>query len=865
MNESDIKKELEGQKPAYLIYLDDEPDLFEPIELLAQDCGLVPLLTTDPHQALEWVKKHQSDIAVIISDLKMPVMNGFEFRMQSKGIAPEVPFAILSAHIDTETALKGVESKIFAFIPKPAKQSKIIEIIAAEVVARIRAIKEDRELRAGFVSEAEVLISDSEDLLLTIEQDPQNDEALNRFFGVVHTIKGASSFFEPKTLHKFAHKYEDVLKKVQRREIEFSEQVMSVLFQGFDILKELFQEFTQGEYQQRDFESLVAMLELGKAVKAVASSEVVQKKSPQKEAAPPSIRNEDVKVGVALLNEFMQLSGEVTVIRNMLNKCVRSIDRKYSGDRDVAMLGELLDELHKINGNIQNKISEIRKVPLKTVLKPLPRAVRDVSKQLGKQVDLELIGEELRVDTSIAEVLNNSLLHIIKNSLDHGLEKPEERKSAQKPEKGKIRVRSQVKEEQVWIEIEDDGRGLNLDAIKNKLLKNGSHTEAQISKMTASELHAMIFSSGFSTAAQVTDVSGRGVGMSMVKDSVDALRGEIQIESNPGKGACFRLILPVPKSVLIASCLSVRVGKLQFGLVQEDLIRVIQFAGGVNEMIRELEGCRNLLFEDKLIPLIDIGRILGLEATTRQEDQAWYGVVLKSTQDGRSVALEVDQILDTEDTVIKTIHDTLNADALYKGATFLDDGTLGLILSTTGILDFIGSKRLASAGMNAVEKIKAPEPQKGALVFTLALDGRYALPLEEVQRIEIVDAKAVRHSGKTAVVPYRGTLLEILDLGKVFRKPTEIGEENFPAIVVLQGSKWVGLRVSQILDMVSYSEMNTDLADEHLGIEGHLLNQERTITMLSSEKVLGILRLVKDATQEETDSDVEQDDLDLTA
>ena len=850
MTMTELKKELDGQKPIYILYLDDERDLLDTVEIFAQDMGLVPLLTSDPEEAIAWVKRHRGDLAMIISDLKMPVMDGFAFRSTIAAFAPEIPFAILSAHVTTEIALKGIEHKIFAFIPKPANTARLLEIVGQEAMTRIKNMKEDRELRAGFISEAEVLISDSEDLLLSIEQDPSNEEALNRFFGVVHTIKGASSFFEPKTLHKFAHRYEDVLKKLQRKEVPFSESVVKVLFQGFDILKELFQEFSTGEFQPRDFEVLVSMLDLhmsgNQAVAATATVETKTGSTSQMTPAKTAVahkQNEDVKVGVNLLNEFMQLSGEVTVIRNMLNKCVRSIDRKYSGDRDVAMLGELLDELHKINGNIQTKISEIRKVPLKTVLKPLPRAVRDVSKQLGKQVELELVGEDLRVDTSIAEVLNNSLLHIVKNSLDHGLENTNERIAAHKPENGKIRIRAQIKEERVFIEIEDDGKGLNVDAIKNKLIKNGSHSEAQVEKMSSAELHAMIFSSGFSTAAQVTDVSGRGVGMSMVKDSVDSLRGEIQIETHPGKGTCFRLVLPVPKSVLIASCLSVKIGLMQFGLVQDDILRVLQFSNSQGkEFIRELEGSRSILFEDRLVPLIDISKILGVE-NKRQSEHDWCIVILQSTQDGRSIALEVDQILDTEDTVIKNIQPALNASSMYKGATFLDDGTLGLILSTTGILNYVGINRVTQERVNQAEVAKALAQQHSALVFTLALNGRYALPLSDVQRIEMISASAVRHSGKTEVVPYYDTLLEIADLGKIFKKPTLIQTATFPVIVVKNGKRLVGFRVSEILDMVSFSEVQIELADHSLAIEGHVTHQDQTVTMLSSEKAFELLAI----------------------
>ena len=193
--------------------------------------------------------------------------------------------------------------------------------------------------------------------------------------------------------------------------------------------------------------------------------------------------------------------------------------------------------------------------------------------------------------------------------------------------------------------------------------------------------------------------------------------------------------------------------------------------------------------------------------------------------------------------MIKNIQPALNASSMYKGATFLDDGTLGLILSTTGILNYVGINRVTQERVNQAEVAKALAQQHSALVFTLALNGRYALPLSDVQRIEMISASAVRHSGKTEVVPYYDTLLEIADLGKIFKKPTLIQTATFPVIVVKNGKRLVGFRVSEILDMVSFSEVQIELSDHSLAIEGHVTHQDQTVTMLSSEKAFELLAI----------------------
>ena len=864
LNAENLKTELRDQKEFFVLYLDDEPDLLDSIGAVVQELGFTPLLTTDPSEALLWIQERRGDLALVISDLRMPGLDGFAFREAVSKIAPEIPFAILSAHIDTETALRGVDLKICGFISKPINEVKFLELACREGLTRVRSIKEDRELRAGFISESEGLLLDGESILLAIDESPKDTDSINRFFGIVHTLKGASSFFEPKTFHRMAHRYEDLLKKLQRAEIEYSPEFSEVLFRGFDLLKELFGEFNSGIYKPRDLDALLASIDIGGGAAQGAGPQANTHAADVKDAGHPPAgapgkaaarSNEDVKVSVVLLDEFMQLSGEVTVIRNMLNKCVRAIERQYSGDRDVAMVAELLNELHKINGGVQNKISEIRKVSVKSVIKAIPRAVRDVSKLIGKHVELEITGDDLRVDTAIAEVLNNSLLHIVKNSMDHGLETPEKRKKAGKAEKGHVFLRFSTSDDKVVVEIEDDGQGINVEAIKSKLVKNGTHTVEQANALPNPEIYAMIFASGFSTAAQVTDISGRGVGMSMVKDSVDAMGGEIQIESNPGVGAKFRLVLPVPKSVLIASCLSVRSGGQQVGLIQDDILRVLQFdEAQVKDLIRELSGDTNaLIFEGELIPLARLRDLMGVPTSEggKKTNLVRRVVVMHSAQDGRRVAIEVDEVLDVEDTVIKGIHPALNPQAIYRGITFLDDGTLGLIVSTTGVLDALKLTRAAGQHKKdaaTTDATNAVESTLGntALLISLAVSGHYALRLGDIHRIEEIQGASIRQSGIASVIPYRGGVLEIRDLGRVFETSDRAEESDlagavFPIVVVRRGERLLGLRVKAVMDTVPFTEVQEELSDPAHAIEGHFFSQDRTITLLSLEQVIARL------------------------
>ena len=875
---TEIHKKFENNGDYFLLHVDDEEELRDIFCSLMNDMGIKSISVANNIEALKILKEKSHKIVLIASDIKMPDSDGFELREQVLKLYPEIPFCIASAYVDREMALKGVDLKIAAFLSKPYDPNTLSEVLVKEALPRLKILKDNRELKLSFVADSESLIEEAEEVLLRLEQNSSDIESLNRFYGIMHTLKGAWAFFEPKDLHRFTHHYEDILKKLQRSEIYFSKVVYQVLFRGFDTIKELFSEFKNDKRVERNFDNLIQVLDLGQNSETNLSSqdsklnEITAESSIKDHAPTKAYGTEDIKVSVKLLDEFIQLSGEVTVIRNMLNKCVGSIERRYAGDRDVAMLTGLLSELHKINSGVQNKMTEIRMVPLKSIVRVLPRAVRDVAKSLNKKVELHIEGEELRVDTSIAEVLNNSLLHIIKNSVDHGLETPEERATHGKPEVGKIHVHASTRDEKVMVKISDDGKGINIDAIKAKLIKNATYTKAQVDSMSNSDLYLMIFSSGFSTAQQVTEISGRGVGMSMVKDCVDAVGGKIIIESVPGKGATFFLELPVPKSVLIASCLGVQIGTRRFSLIQDDILRVLQFDISQSQnYIQELEKSRCLLFENELIPIANLSELFKLNEKIMIHEDCKL-VVMRSGQDNRRIAIEVSSILDVEDMVIKNMHTTLNSTSLYRGVTFLDDGGVGLILNTNGIMDamHISRENLNKANRqhtkqgNPVEETNTPKMH--ALTIHINGAGTYALPQESVFRIEEFESSLIKQSGSSHVIPYRGSVLKvarladsITNLKKLSLNSTETEKRRL--VVIKNDKRFFGFEVDEILDMITYDNLKTELAQESLGIDGHIFLGEKTISLLNVEKIIQKAILHLDTTENiDTDSKDKSED-----
>jgi len=868
---NEIKELIKNKGKFTIIYLDDEAEALEIVQDICTTFGFESFCTTDYKATFEKINQSSGEILAIISDLKMPHIDGFEFRKKVLEINEEIPFFILSGFITTEIALRGIDLKISGFIDKPIGHEKFTQLVNEKLLTKINYIIEDRELRSGFIEEAKELIQKAEEYLLILDQDQNDLNALNSFFGIIHTLKGSSAFFDPKTLHAYAHRYEDLLKKLQNHDIPFNANVMQALFSGFDIIKDLLSEFVTGNFSKRNLPELYKVLEIQTSLSSSdlinlpATQSKLMDQDIQQNSQNNTLEKEDVRVSVVLLDEFMQLSGEVTVIRNMLNKCFKSIERRFTGDKDVSMLGDLLEELHKINSNVQNKMSEIRKIPLKSIFKPIPRALRDVSKKLKKEVELKIIGDHIRVDTSIAEVLNKSLLHLVKNSLDHGLEYADERKSKNKPTKGTITINCLEKSEEIWVEISDDGKGLDQEAIKNKLIKNGTHSIEQINALSEDEIYAMIFSSGFSTAAQVTDISGRGVGMSMVKDSVDAIGGRIQILSTLNFGACFRLILPVPKSVMIASCLSAKSGGQQFGFMQDDILRVIHLDDQKTKIhIREMEGSKILSIDNILIPITNLNQLFSHNNILETKSSDHKIIILESQQDKRKIAVEVDEILDVEDTVIKSIHPVLNELNMYKGVTFLDEGSLGIILDSNGLLTRAGISKMKkedSVKQNTQTQLESQNHLNiDALLFSLfgevQSDSIYALNKNDVFRLEKFSTSEIQQSGHLKIIPYREMLLELIDLSLIFcssndlqnaetTKNTHSGPFSYlehvtdiSVIVIKVDNQLKGFVVKEIMDMIPVSELKRELSSVESAIAGHFFYQEKTITLFEFEQIL---------------------------
>lgn len=841
----------------FVVFLDDEAELLDTVADTIREFEFEPYATTSMTEALSFIEKNQSGIAYIISDFKMQNVTGFDFRSKAIEIAPDIPFAILSGNITKEMALRGVEFKISAFLDKPISPTKLAEILNKDGIARVQAIKEERELLQGFIEESSERLEQAEELALAFENNLNDIEAVNKCFGLVHTLKGASGYFKPKTLHQFVHRFEDLLKKLQRGETKLSAEVVTSILKSLDFTKSLLDEFKSGEHKAYDLEKIFVDFF---SFNPNQSNPTNAPQEPKKEAAQPKAQEksaqDEIRVPIALLDSFMHTSGEMTVIRNMLNKCVKSIEGQFPNNKDVAMLSELLEELHTINALTQTQISDLRKIPLHHILKPVPRVIRDISKALEKSIELVTVGDELAVDTTVAAVLNNSIIHLVRNSLDHGVEGPAEREKAGKDKKGKITITAQQKNEIIYICIEDDGRGIREEAIRNRLVKNGTHTEAQALALPKNELFAMIFAAGFSTAEKVTDISGRGVGMSMVKDSVESIGGHIEIESTPLKGSKFILVLPVPKSIMISNCLFVDANSMTFGIPQDSILRVVRMDEENKSNIFRTENSLSLKYDNHLVPVLSLDKLLNLRESPKspQTSQSTSKIVVIGSKN-RKLALLVDEVHDIEDTVIKHLQGSLKNIEAFQGAAFLGDSTVCLVLSPEGLLNLakIQAHKTTNLGREAsallaaqTEHLKNAASDNEVILFRISQEMMYAVPTRFLFRIEELRKDQLATTGGISVVPYRGEILPLIDLDTFLNKtsisPLNLEDDTknstYQTLVLHFEKRFIGIRVHSIEDISRLSGETIPSLSKQFGIRGSALIGDRAVTVLDTEEII---------------------------
>lgn len=519
----------------------------------------------------------------------------------------------------------------------------------------------------------------------------------------------------------------------------------------------------------------------------------------------PSVAASTIRVHVEVLEDLMTMVSELVLTRNQLNQMVRGHD-----DSEFTVP---LQRLSHITSDLQEGVMKTRMQPIGNAWAKLPRIVRDLAVESGKKIELKMIGAETELDRQVLDLIKDPLTHMVRNSADHGLELPSERSAIGKPELGTITLSAYHEGGHIIIEIVDDGKGLNTERIIQKILDNGLATESEIEDMTDQQIHMHIFKAGFSTAEKVTSVSGRGVGMDVVRTNIEKIGGTVELRSIEGKGSTF--MIKIPLTLAIVSALIVECSGERFAIPQISVLELVRASAESENMIEMINESPVLRLRNRLLPLVHLHDLLKLGDKKEDSDEELFIVVAQVG--AYTFGIIVDRVFDTEEIVVKPVAPVLRDIPYYSGNTILGDGSVIMILDPNGIAGSTGDLGQGKQESDADAAAVAHSADSSTmLIFRAGGNELKAVPLALVARLEEIDMEATEQSHGTYVVQYRGHLMPLIpfDSGHQWKD-----EGRQPILVFTDRDRSMGLVVDDIVDIVE-DRLKIELSADEDGLIG---------------------------------------------
>jgi two-component system chemotaxis sensor kinase CheA len=508
-----------------------------------------------------------------------------------------------------------------------------------------------------------------------------------------------------------------------------------------------------------------------------------------KESGGGGLANQSIRVNLDVLENLMQMVGELVLSRNQLMQIMRN--------RDDSDLKGPLQQLSQITTELQDGVMKTRMQPISTAWTKFPRLIRDLSQDVKKKIDLKMIGENTELDRQLLEMIKDPLTHMVRNSCDHGLEMPADRVAAGKPEVGTVTLSAYHEGGHIIIKIADDGRGINLDRVKQKALENGITTHDELAMLSDEQIMQFIFKAGFSTAEKVTSVSGRGVGMDVVRTNIEKIGGTVELSSAAGKGSTFHIKIPL--TLAIVSVLLVEAGKQRFGIPQLNVVELVRVEKNSEYKLETLSNSKVLRLRGKLLPLASLADLLGLPKDTSAEDEGNHTIVVIKAG-ASDYGLVVDAVHDTEEIVVKPVTRLLEKADIYSGNTILGDGRVIMILDPNGVSRAMGDPEINGREEVEEKPLTSADRIASFLIFHAGDGAPKTVPLELVSRLEEINATKIEESGGSRVVQYRGDLMRLMTLpGCEFPRNSD---GLVPVIVFNYDNKTIGLAIDKIIDIV---------------------------------------------------------------
>jgi two-component system chemotaxis sensor kinase CheA len=558
-----------------------------------------------------------------------------------------------------------------------------------------------------------------------------------------------------------------------------------------------------------------------------------------------TVADSSIRVDVDLLDTLMRLVGELVLTRNQMTRGIQSIT-------DPA-LTRTAQRLNLITSELQESVMKTRMQAIDHLWSKLPRVVRDLSGSVGKQIRLVMEGKETELDRSLLEAVKDPLTHLVRNAVDHGVEAADVRVASGKPAEGTLRLRAYHEGGHVIVEVADDGKGMDPDRIAQVAVDRGVVTREQVAHMERHEILNLVFRPGFSTADKVTNVSGRGVGMDVVKTNIERIGGAVDVDSTVGEGTTWRLAIPLTLAIIQA--LTIECGGERYVIPQVNVHELVYLDGQNGRVIEHAMGAQVYRLRGKLLPLVRLDETLGLPGGDTDRDV--YVAVLQA--DSRQFGLVVDRVLNTEEVVVKALSSRFKEIGVYSGATLLGDGAVALILDVPALARRaklnVGTSERLQAEFDAAKR--AGSRQGDRLLVVGVGERRVAIPLDMVTRLEEFPLSKIEHVGSREVVQYRNQILPVLRLGQMLGVYSDTGsEETLQVAVYTEGGRSVALAVDRIVDIVEDAVCATrDFGDA--GLTGSAVIQQRITELLDVRLAI----MAADPNFDMQHSDICEDDL----
>lgn len=780
----------------------------------------------------------------------------------------------------------------------------------------------NNELLNDFILESFENLQQASESLKQIAKGEECKENLNSVYRSVHTLKGSACLINLKGMQENAHLVETVLDYLRDETFPLTEEILDLMtlyvdsvFEELKVIETTGTESQSGETSirlrflhflerkvgspkigrgpvQQMFTSLNKNIEktpteLGSEVEVKtpkeAKSEMAQiveqntsasqstssesvKEKVEVSTSSTSIVDSTIRVNVNLLDKIMNKVGELVLNRNQI--------LQFTNDNSSPLLNKLAQQLNVITTELQTDIMTTRMQPVSSVLNKFERLVRDHSRESGKKIRLRLVGQETELDKSLLEVIKDPLTHIVRNSIDHGLEQPKDRVQSGKNEEGTLTIKSYHESGQVIIEVQDDGRGLDKQKILAKAIEKGLVTAENAPNLSEEQIFALIFKPGFSTAAQVTKISGRGVGMDVVKTNIEKIGGGIILNSILGHSTTIKLRIPLTLAIIPALTVNTR-GQV-FAIPQTNIEELVRFEGDPADFFETVLSSEFIRLRGQLIPVFRLSNVLELDKVetksklnlksieadqivvaqgeSHQEaiiDTESANIVVLNAE-GVTFGIVVERILDTEEIVVKPLERCLSELTYFAGATIMGNGDVALIVDALGFYNCVNTQHdsVENQGlMDAHKDAESTSPDYHEnILFSLSDERTYSVPLSLVSRLEEFDQDQIEKVGKNLVVRYNNKPMILIALDKVLGlsegllDKSDLGDSVHTLVINIRGINY-GLMVDQIIDIAVTNTTPDSETVDRKGFMGTLYINEKIVTLLDVHEIIESLNI----------------------